>query len=332
VPWHTPTGQGSTEAQYLEAIRHEHEAVGVIIEAMSFSVLQRSFTSALPGKINPVTGRVHPSLWPMGTSTGRFSCSDPNLQNVPKKIGDDSPVNIRDAFVSRPGWTLVDCDYSQIELMIATWLSGEPMWWRAYVNGEDVHRNTAIKVYGVDDPTDKQRDDGKEGNYKLLYGQGARNFGRKYGMTLEKAEQFVDAWIAAVPRFAVWREKVKMDARRTGKAHTHFGRERPMDGIFSDDRKTAGEWERRAVSHTVQGTAADLMKMAIVRVHKALSERPSLPAAMLLQIHDELLFEVRDDAIEEATELIRDRMTIVLDGFVPLKVDVKTGKTWGSCK
>lgn len=332
IPWRTPTGQGSTEAQYLEAIRHEHEAVGVIMEAMSFSVLQRSFTSVLPGKIDIVTGRMHPSLWPMGTSTGRFSCSMPNLQNVPKDVGDDSPVNIRNAFVSRPGWSFIDCDYSQIELMIAAWLSKEPLWWEAYVNGEDVHRNTAMKIYGVSDPTDKQRNDGKGGNYQLLYGQGAKNFGRKYGMPLEKAEQFVDAWIAAVPRFAAWRERVKMDARQTGKAHTYFGRLRPMDGIFSDDRKTAAEWERRAVSHTIQGTAADLMKMAIVRVHKELTKHPSLPTEMILQVHDELLSEARDDAVGEATGLIRDRMTIMLDGFVPLKVDVKTGKKWGSCR
>jgi len=334
----TPSGytaikhEPSTKAEFLEEMREAHEAVGLIIDGMSWSTLRNSFTAAIPEHIHPQTGRVHPSLWALGTATGRFSCSKPNLQNVPKTIEDNFPVNVRNIFVSSPGYTFVDCDYSQIELMLAAWMSREPIWCEAYRNGVDVHTETAKWIYGVTEVSPIQRDGAKRANYSLLYGQGVDSFARKNGLDRGEAENLVRNWLSTVGQFTAWRDIIKASACACGKAYTYYNRMRPMDGIHSDNKSIKSKWERRAVSHTIQGTAADLMKIAIARVWKRLPPKEDLGVKLLLQVHDELLLEVRDDIVDEIAKIVVDRMTIRLKDFVPLKVDVKIGKRWGSVK
>jgi len=331
----TPSGytdikrEPSTKKEFLEEMREMHEAVGLIIDGMSWLTLRNSFTAAIPGHVHPETGRVHPSLWALGTATGRFSCSKPNLQNVPKTIEDNFPVNVRDIFVASPGYTFIDLDYSQIELMLAAWMSQEPVWCEAYRCGVDVHEETAKWIYDIKEVSPAQRDKAKRANYSLLYGQGIDGFARKNGLERNEAANLIEKWLSTVGQFIAWRNMVKTNARATGKAYTYYRRMRSMDGIHSDDRSIKTKWERRAVSHTIQGTAADLMKIAMVRVWKRLPKQdPTI--RLQLQVHDELLFEVRDDMVNEVVKMIVDKMTIKPKDFVPLKVDVKTGKKWGS--
>jgi DNA polymerase-1 len=315
--------------------------------------------------VNEATGRVHPSLWATGVKSGRFSCSNPNMQGVSKDHADDDIVQIRELFVPAKGNVLTAADYSQIELRIAASLSQEPVWCDAYNAGDiDMHTQTASKMYKV--PFTKvikdQRDIAKTVNFSILIGISAYTLSahnRKTIPTQEVAQGLIDSWFDALPRLTEWIDEIKRRARVRGEMKTYFGRIRPFPEIrnpkpesiarrikslrereWAQDkdydelvdiaiRSLLASFERKALSHIIQGTAADIMKIAILNVDKAL-RKEKMPVKMLLTVHDELLFEHTPKISDEFHALLQETMTFkqLGPGWVPLTVDIGCGANW----
>lgn len=347
----TPTGRPSTGKIPLGLLVGRHEIVKLLLEVGSLQTKLSSFIDALPKKIHPKTGRIHCSFRQWNTSTGRYSSTGPNLQNIPKakQADKDAGLIIRDAFVANPtheandnpgpdDWVFVDGDYSQIELRVATSLSREPTWVNAYLTGQDVHIDTAKKMNKTENPTPDQRVKAKTANFSMLNGQSGYAFAMKMDMTPEEGDEFVQKWFAALPVLSKWMESERQHSRNTMAAHTLWGRRRTMgvgehDSINCFDHKKRAHWERNVCSHIIQGTAADIMKLAIVMVRRAIIKaglRDEIK--ILLTVHDQLVFKVRKRVLDQAIPLIRDAMEIKIAGWVPLLFDIAVGTRWGSCK
>jgi len=325
----TKTGY-STDANSLEGLRGLHPVVDNILEYRQISKLKSTYVDALPEMINPATGRIHTSYNQTGSATGRMSSSDPNLQNIP--IRTDLGRQVRRAFVAdnAPEWLLFSADYSQIELRVLAHLSQDPGLLDAFRRGEDIHSATASLMFEVpiNEVVSDQRRIAKVLNFGVIYGLSPHGIAQQTGFTREEGSKFIESYFAKYPGISEYIENIKVKTRETQYVETVMGRRRYVPDINSSNFNVRGGAERMAVNMPIQGTAADIMKLAMIRVHNRLEE-DDLRSKMLLQVHDELVFEVPKEELESIKEVVYDEMPAALELDVSLKIDIKWGNTWG---
>jgi DNA polymerase-1 len=321
----------STDADVLvELAVRGHHLPALLLEYREQSKLKSTYVDALPRQVG-ADGRVHTRFNQAVAATGRLSSSDPNLQNIPVRT--QMGREVRRAFVADPGQVLLAADYSQIELRVLAHLSQDPALERAFAAGEDIHSATAALVFGVAPELvgPDQRRAAKTINFGLIYGMSAFSLGRELGVATAEAQRFIDAYFARLPRVREFLDSIKEQARATGKVSTLFGRVRWISGLDSHNSQVRGNAERQAINAPVQGTAADLMKIAMIRLHRELAVR-RLPARLLLQVHDELILEVEKDSADVVATLTRETMEKVATLRVPMRVDVGMGASWAEAK
>ncbi len=325
------TRTASTGVEVLEELAAQHELPKLILQWRGLAKLKGTYIDALPTLVNPETGRVHTQFNQAVAATGRLSSSDPNLQNIP--IRTEVGREIRRAFIAEPGHVLVSADYSQIELRVLAHLSGDETLLAAFERGDDIHDQTAAKVFGEHSglSTHELRRRAKIINYALLYGKTAFTLAKDIGVTQQAAQQFIDAYFAGFPRVRGFIDQTLEDARRTSVVKTMFGRRRGVPEITSRNGAIRSGAERIAVNMPIQGTAADILKLAMIQVHHALrSEHPL--ARMILTVHDELLFEAPAEEADAVASLVKARMAGAVQLRVPLDVDVGVGENWKEAK
>ncbi len=323
----TATGQASTAEDVLQELALDYPLPRVILEHRALSKLKSTYTDRLPEQIHPCTGRVHTSYHQAVASTGRLSSSDPNLQNIPIRTPEGR--RIRQAFVPEPGWVMLAADYSQIELRIMAHLSGDEGLLRAFAVGADVHRATAAEVFGValEEVTAEQRRSAKAINFGLIYGMSAFGLARQLGIERGAAQEYVDRYFARYPDVRTYMDDTRRRAAERGYVETVFGRRLYLPDIRARNAQLRQAAERAAINAPMQGTAADIIKRAMLAVDRWLQES-SFPARMLMQVHDELVFEVAEDAVTEAGERIRAAMVAAAELRVPLEVEIGVGANW----
>ena len=323
----TPTGQPSTAEPVLAELAEQYELPRVILEYRSLSKLKSTYTDRLPEQINPATGRVHTSYQQAVTATGRLSSTDPNLQNIPVRTAEGR--RIRQAFVAPAGWRIVAADYSQIELRIMAHLSGDPGLIEAFAKGHDVHRATAAEVFGVELPavSDLQRRSAKAINFGLIYGMSAFGLAKQLGVGRGEAQAYIERYFARYPGVQAYMERVRAEAGTRGYVETIFGRRLYLPDIRSRNPSVRQAAERTAINAPMQGSAADIIKRAMIRLPAALDDA-GLSALMLLQVHDELVFEVVEAEIAKTTAVVKSVMEAAAHLDIPLTVDVGVGATW----
>ncbi len=323
----TPTGQPSTNEDALEAIADQHELPRLILEYRALAKLRGTYTDKLPEMVNPDTGRLHTSYHQGGAATGRLSSSDPNLQNIP--IRSEDGRRIRRAFIAPPGRRIVAFDYSQIELRIMAHLSGDAGLIAAFEQGQDIHRATAAEVFGValEAVEPNQRRAAKAINFGLIYGMGAFGLARQLGVSRGEAQDYISLYFSRYPGVHEFMERTRESARERGYVETVFGRRLQLTEIHSRNGNLRAGAERAAINAPMQGTAADIIKRAMRRVHEWL-----LPfddrARMLMQVHDELVFEADLAFVEPLIEAVRGMMQGAAELRVPLIVDAGEGGNW----
>jgi DNA polymerase-1 len=324
------TRTASTAVEVLEELALSHDMPRLILEWRALQKLKGTYVDALPQLVNPETGRVHTCLNQAVAATGRLSSSDPNLQNIPIKT--ELGREIRRAFIADPGNVLISADYSQIELRVLAHLAEDETLIQAFQSGEDIHDQTAVKVFGSNSGMDahRLRSTAKMINYALLYGKTAFTLAKDIGVTTQVAQEFIDAYFAGFPRVRAFIDRTLAEARITGVVKTLYGRRRLVPELNSRNGQIRSAAEREAVNLPIQGTAADIMKRAMIDVHEALSS--SADAKMILTVHDELLFEVARPRAEEIADLVRDKMQSAAVLKVPLTVDVGIGDNWKDAK
>jgi DNA polymerase I len=327
----TKTGP-STDYEVLEQLAAMgHEVPRLLIEYRELSKLKSTYVDALPGFINAVTGRIHTSFNQAGAATGRLSSSDPNLQNIPVRTPRGEAI--RRAFIAPPGAVLLTADYSQIELRLLAHLSGDPVFVEAFEQGGDIHRQTAAIIFGVpqDQVTPDMRARAKTINFATIYGQGAFALARQLGISQDDAKQFIERYFTRFAGVRAWLDRTVAEAREKGYVETLFGRRRYVPELKDRNFNVRAFGERTATNSPLQGSAADLIKIAMIRIASALKER-SLASRMILQVHDELVFEVPRGEEETATELVKRHMERAADLRVPLVVSVGMGTNWVDAK
>ena len=322
----TPTGQPSTNEEALEAIADAHALPRVILDYRGLAKLRSTYTEKLADTVNPRTGRVHTSYHQGAVATGRISSSDPNLQNIPVRT--EEGRRIRQAFTAPPGWLVMAADYSQIELRIMAHLSGDQGLVRAFQEGGDVHRATAAEVFGLEPEqvSNNQRRAAKAINFGLMYGMSAFGLARQLGVDRGEASDYMARYFSRYPGVHAFMESTRAQAHRDGYVETLFGRRLYLENLSARNQALRAGAERAAVNAPMQGTAADIIKRAMLAVSAWLSTRDD--ARMLMQVHDELVFEVREDAIDTVREAVIARMSGAASLRVPLVVDVGVGKNW----
>jgi len=320
----------STAVEVLEELALTHDLPRLILDWRGMSKLKGTYIDALPQLVNPRTGRVHTSFNQAVAATGRLSSSDPNLQNIP--IRTELGREIRRAFIADAGHVLISADYSQIELRVLAHLSGDETLIEAFRRGEDIHDQTADRIFGAASTMDahKRRSIAKMINYALLYGKTAFTLSKDIGVTPQAAQEFIDAYFAGFPRVRQFIDRTLEEARASGVVKTMYGRRRLVPEITSKNGQIRAAAERVAVNLPIQGTAADIMKRAMIDTHKALKARPE--ARMILTVHDELLFEVPKAEADELAALVRESMQGAAELNVPLTVDVGIGENWKEAK
>jgi DNA polymerase-1 len=318
----------STEASVMEALRGVHPIIEFILEYRQLSKLKSTYVDALPALINHKTGRVHTNFNPTGTATGRLSSSDPNLQNIPVRgeIGN----KIRKAIIAPSGAYLLSADYSQIDLRVLAHLSQDPSLIAAFAHDEDIHAMTASKIFGIpgDEVTPEMRRNAKTVNFGVIYGMSDYGLEQATGLSREEASQFIALYFEKYPKVKEYLEATKEKARKLGYVQTVMGRRRFIPEINSSNRPVREAAERMAINAPVQGSSADIIKVAMINLHREM-ERRNLKSKMLLQIHDELLFEVPEEEVEEMKSLVAELMPQAVELCVPVKIDIKLGKNWG---
>ena len=323
----TPTGAPSTNEEALEAIADQHELPRLILDYRGLAKLRNTYTDTLPEMVNPETGRVHTSYHQAGAATGRLSSNDPNLQNIP--IRSEDGRRIRTAFIAPPGRRIVACDYSQIELRIMAHLSGDPGLVGAFESGLDVHRATAAEVFGVplDQVSGDQRRAAKAINFGLMYGMSAFGLAKQLGIGRGEAQDYIALYFNRYPGVRDYMERARQQARDHGYVETVFGRRLQLNEIHSRNQAQRAGAERAAINAPMQGTAADIIKRAMVTVHQWLAGHAD-KAALLMQVHDELVFEADAGFVDELVAQVRTRMESAAQLKVALVVDVGTGLNW----
>jgi DNA polymerase I len=325
------SGQYSTAAGVLESLAESHELPRKILEYRTRAKLKSTYIDSLPRYINAATGRLHTSFNPAGARTGRLSSSNPNLQNIP--IGDEFGPRIRSAFVANEGSVLISADYSQIELRVLAHMAEDPVLIEAFTRGEDIHARTAQEIFGVPAglQTHEHRRMAKAINYGVIYGLSSFGLAGRTRTTKTEAQQYIDAYFSRYSKVKEFLDGQVEEARRTGRVRTLFGRLRPIPEINSSDVPSRNRAEREAMNTPLQGSAADLLKLAMVKVHGRLAKERR-KTRMILTVHDELVFEAPEAEIEEAREIVRVEMEGVYTMRVPLKVDLGVGKNWKDAK
>jgi DNA polymerase I len=325
------TGGYSTDQSVLEELAVSYDIPRLILEWRQISKLKSTYVDALPALIDPRTGRVHTSFNQTGAATGRLSSSDPNLQNIPVRT--DVGRLIRGAFVPEPGNLLISADYSQIELRVLAHLSGDPVLVEAFRNGEDIHDRTAREVF-----TDEQlqnraecRRRAKVINFGIVYGLSAFGMSQRLGIPRDEAQAFIEAYFERYKGVRSWLDRTLAEVRESGQVRTLYGRLRPIPDIRSKDFPTRQFAERTAVNSPIQGTAADIMKIAMINIHKRL-QADHWSARILLQVHDELVLEVPLNEVDAASELVRQEMESAAQLIVPLRVDLNVADNWKDMK
>ena len=318
----TPGGAMSTNVEELKKVKNQHSVVAYILQYRKLLKLKTGFVDALPRMINSKTGKAHPHFHQLGTETGRMSCSDPNLQNIPVK--GELGRAIRKCFVAEAGFCLLSADYSQVELRIAAWLANDKTTAELFKQGKDIHTQTASRLFNIKEAevSKSQREFAKTLNYAILYGMGANGLARRTGIERKKAKDFIERYFTEFKELANFVEEQKAKARETGFSQTYFGRKRFLNEINSSDSRSRAQAERIAVNMPVQGTCADIMKMAMTAL-------AGIDTRLILQIHDELLFEIKRDKIKECAKKIKDIMENIVKDKVFLAVDIKVGDNWG---
>jgi DNA polymerase-1 len=323
----TPKGQPSTAEDVLQELARDYPLPRLILEHRSLSKLKSTYTDKLPELINPVTGRVHTSYHQAVASTGRLASAEPNLQNIP--IRTETGRRIRQAFVAPPGRLILAADYSQIELRIMAHLSGDEGLRAAFREGQDIHRATAAEVLGAvpQDVTPEQRRAAKAINFGLIYGMSAFGLARQLGIDRGAAQAYIELYFARYPGVRAYMERTREQARRDGYVETLFGRRLYLPEINSRNGQRRQYAERTAINAPMQGTAADIIKRAMIQVDRWL--RPQAEAAhMIMQVHDELVFEVNEDDLERVRAKAVGLMTAAAQLSVPLEVEAAAGKNW----
>jgi DNA polymerase-1 len=327
----TKTGP-STDYEVLEQLAAMgHEVPRLLIEYRELSKLKSTYVDALPGFIHPLTGRIHTSFNQTGAATGRLSSSDPNLQNIPVRTPRGEAI--RRAFVAPPGAMLLTADYSQIELRLLAHLSGDPAFVEAFEQGGDIHRQTAAIIFGVaqDQVTPEMRARAKTINFGTIYGQGAFALSRQLGITQDDAKRFIEQYFTRFAGVRAWLDRTVAEAREKGYVETLFGRRRYIPELKDRNYNIRAFGERTATNSPLQGSAADLIKIAMIRIAGALKKR-GLASRMILQVHDELVLEVPPGEGEAATELVKRHMEGAAELRVPLVVSVGVGMNWVDAK
>ena len=327
----TKTG-ASTDYDVLEQLAAMgHEVPRLLIEYRELSKLKSTYVDALPGFINPATGRIHTSFNQTGAATGRLSSSEPNLQNIPVRT--PRGETIRRAFVAPPGAVLVTADYSQIELRLLAHLSGDPAFVQAFEQGGDIHRQTAAIIFGVpqDQVTAEMRARAKTINFGTIYGQGSFALSRQLGITQDEAKEFIREYFARFAGVRAWLDRTVAEARQRGYVETLFGRRRYIPELKDRNFNIRAFGERTATNSPLQGSAADLIKIAMIGIAGALTAG-GLASRMILQVHDELVLEVPEPEQEPATELVKRHMETAASLRVPLVVSIGVGRNWVDAK
>ncbi len=328
-PKKTATGQYQTNEQVLQSLMGTHPIIADILEYREVTKLKNTYVDALPETVSRVTGRVHTTFHQLMAATGRMASSNPNLQNIP--IRSDSGKEIRKAFVpGEPGWVLLSADYSQVELRVMAALSEDATMIEAFQKGQDIHQATAARVYGVplDGVLPEMRRTAKMVNFGIIYGISAFGLSQRLGIPRGEAAQIIENYFKQFPGIHQYMEQIVKDAKRYGYVETITGRRRVIRDIASGNASVRGGAERMAMNTPIQGTAADMIKLAMIHVAKALHEA-GLKTRMLLQVHDELLFEVPESEVEQAKQIILEGMRNALTlGDVPVEVEAGTGSNW----
>ncbi len=332
VPTPVKYGKGkapSTAADILEALAPEHEIVRKVLEYRQLTKLKGTYVDALPELIDPATGRLHTSFNQAGAATGRLSSSNPNLQNIPIKT--EMGREIRTAFKPRAGWKLVVADYSQIELRLLAHMSQDEVLVDAFRSGEDIHTRTAAEVLGVPPMlvTREARNNAKAVNFGIVYGISGFGLAANLGITRKEADAYIKNYFERYKGVRRFIDDTVAQVRASGVTKTLFGRERPIPDMNSRNPAARGFAERTAVNSPIQGTAADMIKIAMVRIDKALEGRAS---KLLLQVHDELVLEAPPDELDDVRALVKREMEGVCELLVPLVVDTGVGDNWRDAK
>jgi DNA polymerase-1 len=323
----TPTGQPSTAEDVLEELAASHALPKLILEYRGIAKLKSTYTEKLPEQINSTTGRIHTSYHQGVAATGRLSSTDPNLQNIPIRTPEGR--RIRQAFVAPTGHSLVAADYSQIELRIMAHLSGDEALLRAFAEDRDIHQATAAEVFGstLESVSADQRRSAKAINFGLIYGMSAFGLARQLGIGRGEAQKYVDLYFERYPGVKRYMDETRRQAREAGYVETVFGRRLYLPEIQSRNQALRQYAERSAINAPMQGTAADIIKRAMIDVDAWL-QSSGVPARLIMQVHDELVLEVADTAVEVVTKQLRQRMAQAAELRVPLKVDVGVGQNW----
>jgi DNA polymerase-1 len=328
----TSSGYYSTAASVLERMRDAHPVVDIILEYRELSKLKSTYVDALPQQRNSLTGRVHTSFNQSGSRTGRLASSDPNLQNIP--IRSEIGRQVRKAFVAEQGCELLAVDYSQVELRIAAHMAQDQGMLSAFRSGQDIHTATAAKLYGIplSDVTKNQRRHAKAVNFGLIYGMSAFGLTRSTDLTLAEAEDFVEKYFNQFPGIKTYLDGIRKQAADQGFVETLLGRRRYFPGLKNPrNQQTRNREEREAINAPIQGTAADIMKIGMLHVSKAL-KNAKLTAKILLQVHDEIVLECPVNELSDAVYLVRKHMENAYQLDVPLQTEARHGKNWGVLK
>jgi len=322
----TKTGW-STDVEVLTKLAEEQPIAARLLDYRSLAKLKSTYTDALPKLIHPQTGRLHTSFNQALTATGRLSSSEPNLQNIP--IRTEEGGRIREAFIPAEGNVLLSADYSQVELRILAHLAGEEVLREAFERGEDIHRRTASEIFGVfpDMVTAEMRRQAKTINFGIIYGMSDFGLAKALGIGRKEAQTFIDNYFARYPGVLGFMESKKEEARQKGYVTTLLGRRCAVAEIHSPNRNIRDYAERNAINYPIQGSAADIIKVAMVRIHERL-KKEKLEAKMVLQVHDELVFDVPQAELEAVRELVRAEMEGAVELDVPLVVDIGVGRNW----
>ncbi|MCD6253528.1 MAG: DNA polymerase I [Thermotogae bacterium] len=322
----TKGGKYSTSAEVLEELAASSDVARHILEFRKYQKLKSTYVEALPNMVNPKTNRIHTSFHQTGTATGRLSSSEPNMQNLPKR--DKESKEIRKAVVPQEkGWKILNADYSQIELRVLAHLSDDENLIRAFTEGRDIHKLTASKIFGVDESEvdDWMRSVGKMVNFAIVYGVTPYGLAARTNLSKEEAGRIITNYFNSFPRVREYIRRCVQEAKRKGYVRTLFGRKRDIPQFKSKNKNVIQEGERIAINTPVQGTAAEIMKIAMVEIDKKLQNKRT---KMILQVHDELVFEVPEDELKEVEEVVKETMEHCVELKVPLKVDIEIGDHW----
>lgn len=323
----TKTGQYATSEDVLQKLTQKHEIIKYILEYRTYQKLKSTYVDALPEQISPVDGRVHTNFSQTTAATGRLASLNPNLQNIP--IRTPRGQQIRGAFVAGEGNKIIAADYSQIELRLIAEISGEENMIKAFQNGEDIHASTASKLFKIplEEVTKTQRSQAKTVNFGIIYGQGAFGLAEQTGLSRTEAKQLIDSYYATYPQLKEFMSEQVKKAREHGYVETLFGRRRHLKDINSNNFVVRGHAERNAVNAPIQGSAADVIKIAMINIDQILNSE-HFKTQMLLQVHDELVFEAPLDEVDHVSTMIKTQMESAVETKVPLLVEVGVGDNW----